>query len=402
MITYKEALSRLLADAKPIEGTELVPLLYSSGRVLAEDVASPLAVPGWDNSQMDGYAVRVSDLVGASESSPVDLPVSDRIPAGAVGAQLALKSVARIFTGAPIPEGADAVVPQELVEVLENGDVRFKETPTLGAWIRRRGSDIVQGSIVLKKGDRLTPAAIGMLASIGRAYVTVYRRLRVGIFFAGDELVQPGEPLPPGGIYNSNRFMVRSLLVTLGCEAIDLGNVPDTLEDTVRAFENAATSADVILTTGGMSVGEEDHIKTAVEKIGSLSVWRVRLKPGKPLAFGEVKGVPFIGCPGNPVAGFVVFLMMARPYLLKRMGLTTYEVKPWKVRADFDWTKRGDRQEFVRVRRNDQGGLDIYPTQNSQVLSSCAWADGLVDIPVDSLVHKGDMVDYYPFCLFFA
>ena len=197
-------------------------------------------------------------------------------------------------------------------------------------------------------------------------------------------------------------LMVRILLLSFGCDGIDLGNVPDSLEDTVRAFENAATSADVILTTGGMSVGEEDHIKTAVEKIGSLSVWRVRLKPGKPLAFGEVKGVPFIGCPGNPVAGFVVFLMMARPYLLKRMGLTTYEVKPWKVRADFDWTKRGDRQEFVRVRRNDQGGLDIYPTQNSQVLSSCAWADGLVDIPVDSLVHKGDMVDYYPFCLFFA
>ena len=259
-----------------------------------------------------------------------------------------------------------------------------------------------QGGVVLKKGARLTPAAIGMVASIGRAYVKVYRRLRVGIFFSGDELVQPGEPLPPGGIYNSNRFMIRSLLQELGCEALDLGSVPDTLEATIEAFESAAASADVILTTGGMTVGEEDHIKPAVEAVGSLNVWRVRLKPGKPLAFGEVRGVPFIGCPGNPVAGFVVFLMMARPYLLRTMGLTDIDVKPMAVRADFDWLKPGDRQEFVRVRRNDEGGLDLYHTQNSQVLSSCAWADGLVDIPVGGTVRKGDMVSYYPFCQFFA
>ncbi len=401
MITYQEALAALLADAKPIEGTEVVPLLYSTGRVLAEDVASPIAVPGWDNSQMDGYAVRVADLAQASDENPVTLPVSDRIPAGAVGRPLEAGTCARIFTGAPMPEGADAVVPQELVEKLENG-AQFKAPIKAGAWIRRRGCDVAQGRVVLKAGERLTPAAIGMLASIGRAYVTVYRRLRVGIFFAGDELVQPGEPLPPGGIYNSNRFMIRSLLVTLGCEAIDLGNVPDTLEATVRAFENAATSADVILSTGGMSVGEEDHVKAAVEALGELNVWRVRLKPGKPLAFGKVKDVPFIGCPGNPVAGFVVFLMMARPYLLTRMGLTDIDVKPLRVRADFEWTVPGERQEFVRVRRNDQGGLDLYPTQNSQVLSSCAWADGLVDIPVNGTVQQGDMVDYYPFCQFFA
>ena len=401
MISYEEALSRLLSKASPIEGTEVVPLLYSTQRVLAEDVVSSIAVPGWDNSQMDGYAVAAADLEGASEASPVTLEVSDRIPAGGVGGPMKAGTAVRIFTGAPIPEGADTVVPQEEVTAAE-GRVTFTKSVTEGAWVRRRGSDVAQGHVVLKKGDRLTPAAIGMLASIGRAYVTVYRRLRVGIFFSGDELVQPGEPLPPGGIYNSNRFMIRSLLVTLGCEAIDLGNVPDTLEATVRAFENAATSADVILTTGGMSVGEEDHVKKAVESIGHVDTWRVRLKPGKPLAFGDVRGVPFIGCPGNPVAGFVVFLMMARPYLLKRMGLADSEIRPLSVRADFEWTKRGERQEFVRVRRNKEGGLDLYHTQNSQVLSSCAWADGLVDVPVGATIRRGDMVDYYPFCLFFA
>lgn len=401
MITYTEALSRLLDKAEPIQDTETIPLLYSTHRVLAEDIVSPIAVPGWDNSQMDGYAVRASDIAGASESTPVRLPVVDRIPAGDVGKKLSEGGVARIFTGAPMPEGADTVVPQELVE--RDGDVAiFKEALKEGAWVRRRGSDVEQGSVVVKKGARLTPAVIGMIASIGRAYVTVYRRLRVGIFFSGNELVQPGTPLPPGGIYNSNRFMIRSLLQTLGCEAVDLGNVPDTLDATIKAFEEASQAADVILTTGGMSVGEEDHIKSAVSQLGEINVWKVKLKPGKPLAFGQVLGVPFIGCPGNPVAGFVVFLMMARPFILRRMGLTDIDIQPLSVRADFDWTRPGDRQEFVRVRRNLQGGVDIFPTQNSQVLSSCAWADGLVDIPVGTTIRSGDIVNYYPFCQFFA
>lgn len=300
-----------------------------------------------------------------------------------------------------MPDGADAVVPQE--EVVREGDtVRFQKPIAVGKWVRVRGSDVPAGEVVLQKGERLTPAAIGMIASIGRAYVTVYRKLRVGIFFSGNELVQPGEPLPPGGIYNSNRFMMRSLLVTLGFEAIDLGSIPDSLEATVSAFERACESADVIVTTGGMSVGEEDHIKPAVERLGRIDVWRVSLKPGKPLAFGEVKGIPFIGLPGNPVSGFVVFLMIARPYLLRRSGLVNVDMRAQHVRADFTWEKAGDREEFVRVRRNDAGGLDLYRTQNSQVLSSCAWADGLVDIPAGATVKSGDVVAYYPFCQFFA
>ena len=401
MITYSEALSRLLEKAEPIADTETIPLLYSTHRVLAEEIVSPIAVPSWDNSQMDGYAVRHEDLFGATEENPVKLPVSARIPAGNVGDKLEAGTVARIFTGAPMPEDADTVIPQELVE--RDGDVAiFRTALKPGAWVRRRGSDVEQGATVLASGERLTPARIGMIASIGRAYVKVYRRLRVGIFFSGNELVQPGEPLPPGGIYNSNRFMVRSLLQTLGCEVVDLGNVPDTLDATIAAFEKATQASDVILSTGGMSVGEEDHIKNAVEALGEISLWRVKLKPGKPLAFGSVKGVPFVGCPGNPVAGFVVFLMMARPFLLRRMGLTDTEIHPLSVRADFDWETPGDRQEFVRVRRNATGGVDLYHTQNSQVLSSCAWADGLVDIPVGATVKKGDVVDYYPFCQFFA
>lgn len=401
MISYTEALERLLASARPIKETETIPLLYSTGRILAEDVASPIDVPGWDNSQMDGYAVRAADLARASSANLVVLPVSERIAAGSVGGALEPGACARIFTGAPIPEGADAVVPQESVG-REGERAVFSTAPAPGAWVRRRGSDIAAGTVVLKAGEKLTPAAIGMIASIGRAYVKVYRKVRVGIFCSGDELVQPGEPLRPGGIYNSNRFMLRSLLVTLGFEAIDLGSIPDSEDATVKALEKAADAADVILTSGGMSVGEEDHIKPAVEKLGHIDVWRVSLKPGKPLAFGDVKGVPFIGLPGNPVSGFVVFLMLARPYLLRLSGLVDVDMRPQHIRADFEWKKAGTREEFVRVRRNDQGGLDLYRTQNSQVLSSCAWADGLVDIPAGTTVRLGSFVNYYPFCQFFA
>ncbi|MDO5531957.1 gephyrin-like molybdotransferase Glp [Sutterella sp.] len=401
MITYAEALALLLKDAQPISETETIPLMYSTGRVLAEDVTSTIDVPGWDNSQMDGYAVTAADLAAASETNPVRLQVSERIVAGSTGDAVPAGTCARIFTGAPMPEGVDTVVPQEEVE--RDGDFAvFRNAPKAGAWVRRRGSDVAAGSVILHRGDRMTPGAIGMTASIGRAYVNVYRKLRVAVFFSGDELVQPGEPLRPGGIYNSNRYMLRSLLQLLGCEATDLGSIPDTLEATKRALEHAAETSDVILTTGGMSVGEEDHIKPAVEQLGRIDLWRVKLKPGKPLAFGAVKDVPFVGLPGNPVSGFVVFLMMARPFLMRRMGLSKVDLSPLKIRADFDWKKADVREEFVRVRRNDEGGLDLYHTQNSQVLSSCAWADGLVDIPAGTTIARGDIVHYYPFAQFFA
>ena len=397
MITYNEALKLFLDHAKVAVGTETVPTLYAEGRVLAEAVVSSIDVPAWDNSQMDGYAVRVADLTGASPETPVDLPVSQRIPAGTAGTELQGGTAARIFTGAPIPPQADAVVAQEDVTVNADGSVRFTRFPTPGEWIRRRAGDIASGSIVAEAGRVLEPAVLGLVASVGCGYVKVYRHLRVGVFFSGSELVAPGEPLPEGGIYNSNRYTLRALLKRLDCEVFDLGSVPDTQQATREAFERAAKTADVIITSGGMSVGEEDHIKPAVESLGRIDMWKVALKPGKPVALGEVKGKPFIGLPGNPVSSFVTFLLLARPYLLKLQGRKDLQAMPVKVRADFEWTKPGVREEFVRVRRNAEGGLDLYHTQNSQVLTSCAWADGLVDIPAGATVSKGDIVLYYPF-----
>lgn len=397
MITYNEALKLFLNHARVAVGTETVPTLYAEGRVLAEDVVSSIDVPAWDNSQMDGYAVRATDLAGASPESPVDLPVSQRIPAGTAGAPLQAGSAARIFTGAPVPPEADAVIAQEDVTLNADGTVRFTAPVEVGSWVRHRACDIASGSIVAEAGRVLEPAVLGLVASVGCGYVKVYRHLRVGVFFSGSELVAPGEPLPEGGIYNSNRYTVRALLKRLDCEVYDLGSVPDTLQATREAFERAAKTSDVIITSGGMSVGEEDHIKPAVESLGRIDMWRVALKPGKPVALGEVKGKPFIGLPGNPVSSFVTFLLLARPYLLKIQGRKDLQAMPVKVRADFDWTKPGKREEFVRVRRNGDGGLDLYHTQNSQVLTSCAWADGLVDIPAGATVKKGDTVLYYPF-----
>ena len=396
MITYNEALEMMLGCAQPIVRTETVPTLYAEGRVLAQDVVSAINVPGWDNSQMDGYAVRSCELAGASEKTPVRLPVSDRIPAGSKGGPLAPGSCARIFTGAPIPEGADAVVAQEDVTV-DGSEVVFTAPVPEGCWVRKTASDVAAGATVAKAGETLTPALLGLIASVGTSYVTVFKHLRVGVFFSGSELVAPGEPLGEGGIYNSNRYTIRALLRRLDCEVFDLGTVPDSLEATVEAFERASRTADVIISSGGMSVGEEDHIKPAVERLGRIEMWRVALKPGKPVALGEVCGKPFIGLPGNPVSSFVTFLMLARPYILRCQGRSAVRVAPMMMRADFERTKPCSREEFVRVRRNQEGGLDIFPTQNSQVLTSCAWADGLVDIPAGALVKKGDLVAYYPF-----
>ena len=394
MITYNEALQLFLNHAHVAVGTETVPTLYAEGRVLAEDVVSSIDVPAWDNSQMDGYAVFSEDLALATPETPVDLPVSQRIPAGSSGQALLRGTTARIFTGAPIPPQADAVVAQEDVTVNEDGSVRFIKSAAAGSWVRRRACDIASGSVVAEAGRVLEPAVLGLVASVGCGYVTVYRHLRVGVFFSGSELVAPGEPLPEGGIYNSNRYTIRALLKRLDCEVYDLGSIPDTLQATREAFERAAN---VIISSGGMSVGEEDHIKPAVESLGRIDMWRVALKPGKPVALGEVQGKPFIGLPGNPVSSFVTFLLLARPYLLKLQGRKDVQALPAQIRADFDWTKPGTREEFVRVRRNNKGGLDLYHTQNSQVLTSCAWADGLVDVPAGTTVKKGDVVLYYPF-----
>jgi molybdopterin molybdotransferase len=401
------ALAELLGFARVLDGAESVSTFEADGRVLAQDLVSGLQVPSQDNSSMDGYAVRCADVLAAQNSASPTLAVSQRIAAGTVGAPLQPLSVARIFTGAPIPAGADAVVMQEDCDLMpSNGEsdtalVRIKTVPTLGQWIRRAGEDVTLGSVVLAKGTRLSPAALGLAASIGMPALPVARRPRVALFSTGDELVMPGAVAPglmkPGTIYNSNRFFLRALLVRLGCEVTDLGIVPDQLSATVEALKSAAQSHDLILTSGGVSVGEEDHIKPAVQSLGTLNLWQIAIKPGKPFAYGRVQDAHFIGLPGNPVSSFVTFLLLVRPFLLKLQGVTDVAPAAMAATAHFAWPRADKRQEFLRVRRNAVGGLDLFSNQSSGVLTSAVWGDGLVDNPAGQTIAPGDVVRFLPF-----
>jgi molybdopterin molybdotransferase len=347
---------------------------------------------------MDGYALRWADLAPTGLGA---LPVSQRIAAGSSGTPLAPQSMARIFTGAPIPPGADAVVMQEDCSVQGDGLVCIHRPVQPGQWIRRGGEDVAKGSVVLSKGERLTPAALGLAASIGLSLVPVTRRPRVALFSTGDELVMPGEVPPermkPGAIYNSNRFFLRALLLRLGCEVTDLGIVPDQLDATVSALRSAAHSHDLILTSGGVSVGEEDHIKPAVQALGRLDLWQLAIKPGKPFAYGRVADAHFIGLPGNPVSSFVTFLLLVRPFLLRLQGVV--DIAPYSIaaQAHFTWARADKRREFLRVKHNPAGGLDLFPNQSSGVLTSAVWGDGLVDNPPGQTIAPGDEVRFIPF-----
>ncbi len=393
MLAVREALDFLLSSARPVAEVENIPTLEANGRVLARAVVSGMNVPGHDNTQMDGYAVRAADCA----SGEATLTVTQRIPAGQVGSPLLPGCAARIFTGALIPEGADAVVMQEQCEVRE-GLVTVKHTPKVGEWIRRTGEDISVGSVILAAGTRLRSQELGLAASIGMAELAVRRKLRVAVFFTGDELAMPGEPLAPGAIYNSNRFTLRALLENLGCEVRDFGIVPDSLEATRNVLRQAADGNDLIITSGGVSVGEEDHIKPAVEAEGKLNMWQIAVKPGKPLAFGEVGQAFFLGLPGNPVSSFVTFLLFVRPFLLRLQGADVPpQPRGMLLRADFNWLKADRRNEFLRVRLNAQGGLDLFPNQGSGVLTSTVWGDGLVDNPPGNPIAMGDLVRFIPF-----
>lgn len=395
-----QALAELLARAAPLHGVEAVSTFDADGRVLAQDLLSSLDVPAHDNSSMDGYAVRAADWAEGAV-----LRVGQRIPAGSSGHALAPASAARIFTGAPIPPGADAVVMQEDCEAVDEG-VRIKAQPKPGQWIRRRGEDVAAGAVVLRRGERLSPASLGLAASIGFDKLQVAPRVRVALFSTGDELVMPGEVAPadmkPGAIYNSNRFFLRALLLRLGCTVTDLGIVPDRLDATIAALKGASQAHDLILTSGGVSVGEEDHIKPAVQALGELALWQIAMKPGKPFAYGKLGGAHFIGLPGNPVSSFVTFLMLVRPFLLKLQGAAEVAPSPIALPAHFDWPKADKRREFLRARRNAAGGLELFGNQSSGVLTSAVWGDGLIDNPAGQAIAHGDMVRFIPFSALMA
>jgi molybdopterin molybdotransferase len=402
LLSLDDALARLVAGAAAarIGDVQVVPTIEALGRVLGADVVSAIDVPPADNTSMDGYALRVADLPQAGQV----LRVSQRIPAGVVGAALEPRTAARIFTGAQVPAGADAIVMQEQCEAVDGG-VRISAVPQRGQWIRRRGEDVRVGITVLAQGARVTPQAMGLAAAVGVASLSVCRRPRVALFSTGDELVMPGavppQRLPPGAIYNSNRYTLRGLLQAAGCEVTDFGIVPDQLDDTCAALRSAAAAHDLILSSGGVSVGEEDHIRPAVAAEGRIELWQVAIKPGKPLAFGAVRRdgagqALFIGLPGNPVSSFVTFLLAVAPVLRALQGQDAALAQALPLPAHFDWPRPDRRREFLRVRRNAQGGLDLFANQSSGVLTSAVWADGLVDNPPERAIAHGDLVAYRP------
>ena len=402
MLTAQQALDHLLSHAHPVTEIEKVAMQASLGRVLAENVSSLVDVPPLDNTSMDGYAVRTADTQNPGST----LRIAQRIPAGSMGTQLEPGTAARIFTGAPVPPGADAVVMQEdCATDSESGQVTINIAPTSGQWIRRRGEDLTAGKTCLTAGTFLRPQELGVATSAGLTHLNVKRRVKVAAFFTGDELALPGELLKPGGIYNSNRDTLLACLKSLGCDATDLGIVPDRLDATRDALRKASKDHDLIITSGGVSVGEEDHIKPAVTAEGRLDLWQIAIKPGKPLAFGAVRKSSepkdgeawFIGLPGNPVSSFVTFLLFVRPFILKLQGREAKQPQSYLMRADFDWLKADRRNEFLRVKLNDNGGLDLFPNQSSGVLTSASWGDGLVDCPPNQPIKSGDLVKFIPF-----
>ncbi|WP_190304746.1 molybdopterin molybdotransferase MoeA [Pseudomonas chlororaphis] len=384
------ALARLLemAEATPILERERLPLAAAQGRVLADDLISTLDLPPWPNSAMDGYALRAADWSGEA------LVVSQRIFAGQAPEPLAPGTCARIFTGAPVPAGADCVEMQENAEVQADGRVSFTEPLSAGQNIRPQGQETKVGECVLVAGTQLGPIELGLAASLGCAELEVVRRVRVAVLSTGDELVEPGQALGPGQIYNSNRVLLCSWLQRLGCEVVDGGILPDDLPTTRRRLAELA-DVDLILSTGGVSVGEADFLGIALREEGELALWKLAIKPGKPLTFGHFRGVPVIGLPGNPASTLVTFALLARPYILRRQGVKELQPLQFQVPAGFAWSKPGNRREYLRGRL-EQGRAIIYRNQSSGVLRSAAWAEGLVEVLEERTLVEGDWVNFIP------
>ena len=390
LLPMEAALERLLAlaEAAPIEQNELVALAEADGRVLAEPLIAALDLPPWANSAMDGYALRLADCSGQA------LPISQRIQAGTAPTPLEHGTCARIFTGAPLPEGADTVEMQENVELDEAGRVHFREPLKVGQNVRAQGQETRSGDCVLPAGTRLGPIELGLAASLGAARLSVRRRLRVAVLSTGDELVEPGQALGPGQIYNSNRRLLIAWLQRLGCAVVDAGILPDDLPRT-RAALGALGEVDMILSTGGVSVGEADFLGIALREAGELALWKLAIKPGKPLTFGHYQGVPVIGLPGNPASTLVTFGLLARPYMLRRLGVQRVEPLGFAVPAGFTWAKPGMRREYLRARL-EHGRVVPYANQSSGVLRSAAWAEGLAEVMEGSTLAEGDMLRFIP------
>lgn len=390
-----EAIQQLLKRAPSLPAVEQVALPDALGRVLAEPLVAAFDVPAWDNSAMDGFALRAADLPAAGGT----LPLAGRIAAGDwVDDPLPPGHAVRIFTGARLPSGADTVVPQELCQLCGEG-VRLPPVRS-GDHVRRQGEELKAGTGVLEAGRRLRPQELGLLASFGVARVGVYRRLRVGLLSSGNELREPGESLAPGQIYNANRYCLLGVLRSLGLEVHDYPILIDELAASRDALTLAASEWDVLITSGGVSVGEEDYLKQAIRELGELHLWRLAIQPGKPLAFGEVGGKPWIGLPGNPAAALITALVVARPFLLRAQGRTEVLAKPLRLRAGFAWRKRNSRRQYLRARLEQVDGemhVSLHPGQGSAMLASASWAEGLAVVERNHTLEIGGWVEYLPF-----
>ena len=397
LMSADDALSFLIDSASVTAMTEAVSLDDSLGRILASDIHSTINVPGFDNSAMDGYTIALNDNQVAQENLSFD--VVDRIAAGSTGNDLKIGNAARIFTGAPIPNGANTVVMQEECTLSEDkSQIMVKRAINLNENIRPTGNDILKDNVILSSGRQIKPQDISLAASVGVGELVVFKKIKVGVFFTGDELVEPGNPLTPGKIYNSNRYALVALLKQVGCDVINLGNIEDKLDATCEALEALESQCDLIMTTGGVSVGEEDHVKPAVEKLGELNLWKIRMKPGKPLAYGKVKQTPFIGLPGNPVSSFVTFCIFSLPFIKKMQGNSNYESKILKVKTNFDCKRAKPRREYARVRidhSTETPLANLFPKQGSDVMSSVVWADGIIEIPENTTFETGTILNYY-------